>query len=103
MAALSPRSFGEHPGFRSAHAKGIFVAFPTGDGQGKLVTRHQPVTLAAMEGFFKGGPFADLAVIGQPNVAARTLENPIVVPGGPQLPGVRDVRQHRSRLERLYD
>jgi cytochrome d ubiquinol oxidase subunit I len=59
----------------------LLVSFPTGDGQGKLVTNHQPVTLAAMEGLFDSGPFAELAVIGQPNLAARKLENPIVVPG----------------------
>jgi cytochrome d ubiquinol oxidase subunit I len=57
------------------------VAFPTGDGQGKMVTRHQPVTLAAMEGLFVGGPDAELAIIGQPDVRAQRLENPIVVPG----------------------
>jgi cytochrome bd ubiquinol oxidase subunit I len=33
-----------------------------------------------MEGLFEGGPYAELAIIGQPNVAARKLENPIVVP-----------------------
>jgi cytochrome d ubiquinol oxidase subunit I len=59
----------------------LLVGFPTGDGQGKMVTNHQPVTLAAMEGLFEGGPEAELAIIGQPNVAARRLENPIVVPG----------------------
>ncbi len=61
-------------------ASSLLVAFPTGDGAGKLVTRHQPVTLAAMEGLFEGGPYAELAIIGQPDVAARRLENPIVVP-----------------------
>jgi cytochrome d ubiquinol oxidase subunit I len=59
----------------------VLVAFPTGDGAGKLVTTHQPVTLAAMEGLFESGPYAELAIIGQPDVAARRLENPIVVPG----------------------
>jgi cytochrome d ubiquinol oxidase subunit I len=59
----------------------VLVAFPTGDGQGKLVTRHQPATLAAMEGLFESGPYAELAIIGQPNVPAGRLENPIVVPG----------------------
>jgi cytochrome d ubiquinol oxidase subunit I len=58
----------------------VLVLFPTGDQHGKLVARHQPVTLAAMEGVFEGGPGAELAIIGQPNVAARRLENPIVVP-----------------------
>jgi cytochrome d ubiquinol oxidase subunit I len=59
----------------------LLVTFPTGDGAGKMVTRHHPVTLAAMEGLFESGPFAELAIIGQPNVAARKLENPVVVPG----------------------
>jgi cytochrome d ubiquinol oxidase subunit I len=59
----------------------VLVLFPTGDRHGKLVARLQPVTLAAMEGVFEGGPGAELAIIGQPNVKARKLENPIVVPG----------------------
>jgi cytochrome d ubiquinol oxidase subunit I len=59
----------------------VLIAFPTGDQQGKLVARHQPVTLAAMEGLFEGGPYAELAIIGQPDVKNRKLENPIVVPG----------------------
>ncbi len=58
----------------------VLIAMPTGDQHGKMVARHQPVTLAAMEGLFQGGPDAELAIIGQPNVKARTLENPIVVP-----------------------
>jgi cytochrome d ubiquinol oxidase subunit I len=59
----------------------VLIAFPTGDGQGKLVAEHQPATLAAMEGLFRGGPYAELAIIGQPDVRARRLENPVVVPG----------------------
>jgi len=59
----------------------MLVAFPTGDQQAKLVGNHQPVTLAAMEGRFVGGSMAGVAVIGQPNVAARRLENPIEIPG----------------------
>jgi cytochrome d ubiquinol oxidase subunit I len=58
----------------------VLIAMPTGDQHGKMVARHQPVTLAAMEGLFKGGPEAELAIIGQPNVKDRRLENPIVVP-----------------------
>jgi cytochrome d ubiquinol oxidase subunit I len=46
-----------------------------------MVGNHQPVTLAAMEGKFVGGTEAGVAVIGQPNVAARRLDNPIEVPG----------------------
>jgi cytochrome d ubiquinol oxidase subunit I len=59
----------------------VLVAFPTGDLQAKMVGRHQPITLAAMEGRFVGGSLAGVAVIGQPNVAARRLENPIEIPG----------------------
>jgi cytochrome d ubiquinol oxidase subunit I len=59
----------------------LLVAFPTGDQQAKMVGAHQPVTLAAMEGKFEGGPMAGVAVIGQPNLPARRLENPIEVPG----------------------
>jgi cytochrome d ubiquinol oxidase subunit I len=59
----------------------IVVAFPTGDAQAKLIGHHQPVTLAAMEGLFQGGHLADLAMIGQPNVEQRRLENPIELPG----------------------
>jgi len=59
----------------------VLVAIPTGDQQAKMVGSHQPVTLAAMEGRFAGGSMAGVAMIGQPNVAARRLENPIEFPG----------------------
>lgn len=59
----------------------IVIIFPTGDRQGKLVAQKQPVTLAAMEGLFDSGPGAELAIIGQPDVQNRRLENPVVVPG----------------------
>lgn len=61
-------------------AASILVAMPTGHHQGRLVARHQPVALAAMEGHFESGPRAPLAVIGQPNVEARKLDNPIHLP-----------------------
>jgi cytochrome d ubiquinol oxidase subunit I len=59
----------------------LLVAFPTGDTQAKLVARHQPAALAAMEGRFESGPMAGITLIGQPNVPARRLDNPIHVPG----------------------
>jgi cytochrome bd ubiquinol oxidase subunit I len=59
----------------------VLVAFPTGDHQAKLVAQHQPVALAAMEGRFESGPNAGIHVIGQPDVAARKLDNPILLPG----------------------
>jgi len=59
----------------------VVVAFPTGDQQAKLVARHQPVTLAAMEGRFESERMAGIVLIGQPNVREKRLDNPIVVPG----------------------
>ena len=58
----------------------VLVAFPTGDVQAKMVARHQPVALAAMEGRFESGPRAGLNMIGQPNVKERRIDNPITVP-----------------------
>jgi cytochrome d ubiquinol oxidase subunit I len=54
--------------------------FPTGDVQGKMVTELQPVTLAAMEGLFETQHGAPLAILGQPDVPNRRLDNPLVVP-----------------------
>ncbi|MCI0451773.1 MAG: cytochrome ubiquinol oxidase subunit I [Candidatus Latescibacteria bacterium] len=59
----------------------VLVAFPTGDIQAKLVAKHQPVALAAMEGRFESGPRAGITLIGQPNVDQRRLDNPVTVPG----------------------
>ena len=56
------------------------AAFPTGDGQGRMVTRYQPVTLAAMEALFTSQPGAPLVIIGQPDVEARKIDNPLLVP-----------------------
>jgi len=56
------------------------VAFPTGDQQAKMVARHQPVSLAAMEGRFQSGTNAGLNFIGQPNVAERRIDNRIYLP-----------------------
>lgn len=59
----------------------VLVAFPTGDHQGKLVAKHQPIALAAMEGRFESGGQAEIVLIGQPSVAERKLDNPIAIPG----------------------
>ena len=58
----------------------ILVAMPTGHVQGRLVADHQPAALAGMEGRFESGTHAPLAVIGQPNVAERKLDNPLQLP-----------------------
>ena len=63
-----------------AVAASIFQLFPSGDRHGKLVTDHQPITLAAMEGLFKTESGASIVLIGQPNTAEQKLDNPISVP-----------------------
>ena len=59
----------------------ILQLFPTGDGQGRMIARYQPVTLAAMEALFEGRPDAPLVLIGQPNLQEGKIDNPIQVPG----------------------
>lgn len=59
----------------------VLVGFPTGDQQGKLVARHQPASLAAMEGRFESGPQAEIVLIGQPNVEKRRIDNAVSIPG----------------------
>src|SRR4030095_6211439 len=63
-----------------AAAAAILQLFPTGDRQGKLVTDHQPVTLAAMEGLFETESGASIVLVGQPDTANLKLDNPIYVP-----------------------
>jgi cytochrome d ubiquinol oxidase subunit I len=58
----------------------LLQLFPTGDRQGVMVAKNQPVTLAAMEGVFKTQQGAPLAILGQPDVDARRLDNPLVIP-----------------------
>ena len=58
----------------------VLQLFPTGDGQGRMLARNQPVTLAAMEALFASQPGAPLVIIGQPDVAARKIDNPVLVP-----------------------
>ncbi len=59
----------------------VLLAVPTGDGQAKLLYRHQPITFAAMEGHFYTEKGAPIILIGQPDVAARKIDNPVKVPG----------------------
>ncbi|MEJ7605588.1 MAG: cytochrome ubiquinol oxidase subunit I [Bryobacteraceae bacterium] len=59
----------------------VLMLYPTGDGQGKMVARHQPVTLTAMEGLFETASPAPMAILGQPDVSKRRLDNPFTLPG----------------------
>ncbi|HTA70864.1 MAG TPA: cytochrome ubiquinol oxidase subunit I [Bryobacteraceae bacterium] len=58
----------------------ILMIFPTGDGQGRMVADHQPVTLAAMEGLFETSAGAPIVLVGQPDTDNLKLDNPITVP-----------------------
>src|SRR5260370_4318146 len=58
----------------------LLQLFPTGDMQGKMVADHQQPTLAAMEGLFESQEGAPLAILGQPDVETRKLDNPLEVP-----------------------
>jgi cytochrome d ubiquinol oxidase subunit I len=58
----------------------LLVAFPTGDQQAKIVAKHQPVTLAGMEGHFHTSTGVKLNLIGQPDVENQRLDNAIYVP-----------------------
>ncbi|MGC8666559.1 MAG: cytochrome ubiquinol oxidase subunit I [Chthonomonadales bacterium] len=88
--------------------------FPTGDQHGKMVARYQKPALAAMEGKFNTSDHAELVIIGQPDVRARALENPIYVPGilsflaygsfGAEVQGLNDIPsdQWPDNVELLY-
>ncbi|MEK7753462.1 MAG: cytochrome ubiquinol oxidase subunit I, partial [Acidobacteriota bacterium] len=67
-------------GVISGLASCLLLLFPTGDGQGKLIARHQPVTLAAMEGLFETQQGAPIAILGQPDTEKQRLDNPFLIP-----------------------
>ena len=73
----------------------VLQLFPTGDMQGKLVAEYQPPTLAAMEGLFTTQTGAPLAILGQPDVPNRRLDNPLVIPQDAEFPDVQGVGMRR--------
>jgi cytochrome d ubiquinol oxidase subunit I len=58
----------------------LALIFPTGDGQGRMLAEHQPVTLAAMEGLFESAAGAPVVLVGQPDTDNLRLDNPLLVP-----------------------
>ncbi len=58
----------------------VWMLFPSGDWQAKMVAKHQPITLAAMEGVFKTEKGVGIILIGQPNVAEQKIDNAIIIP-----------------------
>jgi cytochrome d ubiquinol oxidase subunit I len=80
---------GRHPQFsRVCLTVGVIGAlifstlqiFPTGDGQARAVSRHQPSAFAAMEGLFPTSKGAPLVIIGNPDTQRRRLESSIEMP-----------------------
>jgi cytochrome d ubiquinol oxidase subunit I len=59
----------------------MVMIYPTGDGQGRMVTTYQPATLAAMEGLFDTANGAPMVLLGQPDTEKQRLDNPLPVPG----------------------
>ena len=78
----------------------ILQLFPTGDMQGKLVAYNQQPTLAAMEGLFESRAGAPLAILGQPDVGKRKLDNPLEVPN---VLSFLTYRQWRANVKGLSD
>ncbi len=58
----------------------VLQAFPTGDRQAYNVATHQPEAFAAMEGLFRTERGAPIVLVGQPNMKALSLDNPLYVP-----------------------
>jgi cytochrome d ubiquinol oxidase subunit I len=59
----------------------LLLAFPTGDYQAQNIAKHQPVTLAAMEGLFETRQDAPLVFVGQPDMEKKRLDNALELPG----------------------
>src|SRR6266851_3899909 len=53
--------------------------FPTGDLHGKYMAKHQPVAVAGMEGLFHSQAGAPIVLMGQPDVEAQRIDNPLAV------------------------
>ncbi len=58
----------------------VLLIFPTGHGNAKQVFEYQPIKGAAFEGLFHTKHGAELVLIGQPNMEAMTIDNPLVIP-----------------------
>jgi cytochrome bd ubiquinol oxidase subunit I len=77
----------------------VLQLFPTGDMQGKMVADYQPPTLAAMEGLFETQDGAPIAILGQPDVPQRKLDNPLTVPNVLSFLTYRKWRAHVTGLD----
>jgi len=57
----------------------VMMIFPTGDLHGKFVAKNQPAAIAGMEGLFNTEKGAPLVLMGQPDVEAQKIDNPLPV------------------------
>ena len=80
----------------------VLVAFPTGDQQAKLVARHQPVALAAMEGHFESEPGAEHRADRPAEREGAAPRQPDRHSRVPELPRLRDLPQRRQGPERRF-
>ena len=53
--------------------------FPTGDMHGRYMAKHQPASVAAMEGLFRTQRGAGIVLMGQPDEEKQSIDNPLVV------------------------
>ena len=57
----------------------IAQIFRTGDLHGKYVANHQPAAMAGMEGLFHTEKGAPIVLMGQPDIEAQKIDNPLAV------------------------
>jgi cytochrome d ubiquinol oxidase subunit I len=57
----------------------VVQIFPTGDLHGKYVAKHQPAAMAGMEGLFNSVKGAPIILMGQPDIEAQKIDNPLAV------------------------
>jgi cytochrome d ubiquinol oxidase subunit I len=57
----------------------ITQIFPTGDIHGRYMAKHQPASVAAMEGLFHTQRGAGIVLMGQPDEDKQTIDNPLLV------------------------
>ena len=67
-------------GVSVALAASTFQLWPSGDQHGQLVTKYQPITLAAMEGLFHSETGAPIVLVGQPDTDGRNWTIPFMFP-----------------------
>jgi cytochrome d ubiquinol oxidase subunit I len=58
----------------------LVQVFPTAHVQGRMLVKHQPVTLAAIEALYRTQIGAPLHILGQPNGETEHIDNPLSAP-----------------------